>query len=512
MVYRERGEIVDKTGICTLKLEKINKSSNATSEELNEAITKKATFSIVDFGLSGNKQILTKEVCEKAKDTIIGKPLKCQYIPSDNLEEMNDDFDGHNEVEKVDRDGETYIGSMTYAIGVCTNAYIGTTTNDEGEEIECLLADYDLWYSDYPSEVKLMFDFYEKGEALYSSCEYYYTSYDISEDGYEMPKDICFSGHVILGSRSNKVDPAYTSSKLQSFNNKWNKAINSLKSHNKEEDKMSKNEEWLKIINSLSHGELQDKLHTELSKNMVADEYFGVWISDYNIYDDYFVYEKYDNEEYHYYKVNYTKTENDITIDYANKQEVTKEKMWIPVEEVNKVENSLKEANAKIEDLEKELENAKLEKSNNQNLVEDYNKLSDKVVSLNALVEQMKPIVDKHNKEVYEKALNEAKTKYEEKFKGVNALEVFEEDTTQELIKQSLDSDENISKNAIFSLNKLIVDNVKAIEEEIKDEDDFLSENMNISINSITETSKNEGSLIPEDEDTIIKEKYGINY
>ena len=83
--------------------------------------------------------------------------------------------------------------------------------------------------------------------------------------------------------------------------------------------------------------------------------------------------------------------------------------------------------------------------------------------SAKAQIEILKPLADKYNEEQYNKALNEAKENYKEKFKKANALEVFEEESTQELIEKSINSDETISKEAKYSLNSLIVDNIKPL-------------------------------------------------
>lgn len=545
-----------KQGLCALRLEKIEKSSN--SEKPTDFTIKKATFSILDFELSGNKQLVTKEECEKAKDTLLNKPLLCQYIVSDNgdNENPNDDFGDHGEIEIELRNGGEYLSALTHAIGTCVNVYIGIVKDENNNDIECLLADFVLWFDRYPNEIMLIDDFYEKGEMLYSSCEYYYTSFTINDDGIECPQNITFSGHTVLGSRSNKVDPSYQSSKLVSFNSKWNKAINSLnnkqnkinnqisdeslqsgenldsnklKQNNtqKEEIKTMENK-FLKALNELSVGDLRSAILTALGDVITANEYENLWISNYGIFSEskYFIYETYEDNKWVNYKVNYSLGEGDtVVVDYATKQKVEGQYTYVSVNELQDLEasknalveleksqNDLDTANAKIEELNGEIKslNAKVvEKSSNSKVdTEKFNELTDKLVSLNSMVAEMQPIVDKYNQEVFEKSYNEAKENYKVKFTSVNALDVFDEESTQELIKESINQNKEKADKAIFSLNSLIVNSIKPIEEKT-DTDDILSTTPKISINQVIKSE--DTKELTDVEDNVLS-KYGLNY
>lgn len=528
----------NKKGLACLKLEKINKSNNANE---NDITVKHATFSILDFSESGNHQIVTEEECLKSLSSLINKPLLCQYIPTDNYEELNDDFGSHGDTIGIDRYGEEYIKTTTHAIGTCINAYIGNVTNDYGEKIKCLLADYILWADRFPNEVELIMDFYNNNQPLYSSCEYYYSEYLVNEDGIECPINITWSGHCILGSRSNKIEPAYKTSKLRSFNEKWNKAINSLKSNNeleqnknnikKEENNIMNNIflDALKSNNQLSFGDIRDKLYGTLEEIMTAKEYNSIWISLYDTYDNFFVYETYEEDKYVNYKVPYVKNDDDtITINLDEKEKVEGQYTYVSVNELEDLrksnnektelqstltskEEEIKSANEKIEKLNNEIKslNEKVaEKSTNaKENMDKFNELAEKLVSLNAQIEILKPMADKYNEEQYNKALNEAKENYKEKFKKANALEVFEEDSTQELIEKSINSDETISKEAKYSLNSLIVDNIKPFEKEINSDEVKLGESK-ISINEVKKLEDNE-NLVPVSEEDMFKE-YGL--
>lgn len=511
-----------KTGLCSLRLENIEKSLNMGFDYT----IKKATFSILDFKVSGNRQLVTKTECEKAKDTLLNKPLLCQYIPSDNYdtENPNDDFGDHMEVEIELRDGKEYITTLTHAIGTCISVYIGTIKDENNNDMEVLLADFLLWFDRYPNEILLINDFYEKGENLYSSCEYYYTSYTINESGFECPKDITFAGHTILGSRTNKVAPSYQSSELISFNSKWNKAINSLKSNNyldynklnktsKEENNSMENK-FLKALNELSIGDLRSSIMSALGDVMTGNEYENLWISNYGIFSEskYFIYETYEDSKWVNYKVTYSLGENDsIVLNYEGKEKVEGQYTYVSVNELEKSSNELVEKENKINELNEtiiSLNEKVVEKSTNEK--EKVGELQTTLASLNSKIEEMKPIVDEYNKAQFEKAFNEASENFKAKFISVNALDVFEDKTTQELIKESVNSDETISNKAKFSLNSLIVENIKSVVE-IVDTDDIMSKNEHISINSVQKLNDTE-NLINNDTDSIYAEEYGINY
>ena len=288
----------------------------------------------------------------------------------------------------------------------------------------------------------------------------------------------------------------------------------------------------LKSNNQLSFGDIRDKLFDNLAELMNAKEYNSMWISQYGIYDDFFIYETFEEDKYVTYKVPYTKNEDDtLTINLEEKEKVEGQYTYVSVNELENLKKSnnektelqstleskeeeIKSANEKIEELNEEIKslNEKVtEKSTNaKENMDKFNELAEKLVSLNAQIEILKPLADKYNEEQYNKALNEAKENYKEKFKKANALEVFEEESTQELIEKSINSDETISKEAKYSLNSLIVDNIKPFEKVINEDEVKLGESK-LSINEITKTEDKE-NLIPTDEEKIYAEEYGINY
>lgn len=499
-----------KKGVCTLKLEGLKKVYN--EEGKVDPTLLKATFSILDFNASGNKQVVTKEECLKSAFSLKNKPLLCEYKETTDYENPNDDFGTHGEYQAKLRNGQDYIFTKTHAIGVSDDkGYLGVIKDENGNDLDVLMCDFLLWAYRYPNEVMLINEFYEKGETLYSSCEYYYSSSDMV-DGIEYVKDLYFDGHTVLG---RNVAPAYNSSRLISFNEKWNKALNELnKSKNKKEDKGMSENVMFKSLCELSLGDIRTKIMTELSKTMTAEEFNYVYVSNYTIYDNYFVYENYEDNKWVYYKVPYTKNEKEVTIDLGAKVVVERDSIWVEVGQMEAVQNSLNDANAKIEELIQSLNereqsmkskeemiaslNSKIETLENEKveITNKFNEQADMVVSLNAKIKEFEPIVEEYNKEQYEKALNTAIDFYKEKFENVGAISEFEKEETMGLIKKSISSDESEAIKAKFSLNEMIVERIKTTNSK-KEEN---SGTINVSLNSTIKAKDNKDLLEHEDE------------
>lgn len=453
-----------KKGLCTLKLENLQKVYNEKGEE-DESLLR-ATFSILDFKVSGNKFLVPKDVCLRSAHTLKYKPLLCQYKETTDYENPNDDFGTHGEYEGKLRNGEDYIFTDSHAIGVSEKeGYLGVIKNEDGEDEDVLLADFVLWVYRYPNEISLISDFHESEEPLYTSCEFYYTSSEEveEEDGTKYEKatgDIIFDGHCCLGQ---SVSPAYDSSKLISFNTKWTKAMNQLNIKNKQNNKKSKEDnnmpkkEMFKKICELSHDDIRSQIYQALRNIMTEDEYYDSYITE--CYDNYFIISDWSGESHKYLKAGYTKTDTTVTVDWDNKVEVMLYQEWREIPEAQSVLNEL---NSKIDTLEKEKNEAQTK----------LNEATETITSLNTKVEELKPIAEQHNKEQYEKELNTKKSFYEEKFKAVNALDKFKEDEVQELIKKTVNEDEK----AVMSLNSMIIDLVKPVETKKAQENEPIKE------------------------------------
>lgn len=269
-----------------------------------------------------------------------------------------------------------------------------------------------------------------------------------------------------------------------------------------------------KSLCELSLGDIRTKIMTELSKTMTAEEFNYVYVSNYTIYDNYFVYENYEDNKWVYYKVPYTKNEKEVTIDLGAKVVVERDSIWVEVGQMEAVQNSLNDANAKIEELIQSLNereqsmkskeemiaslNSKIETLENEKveITNKFNEQADMVVSLNAKIKEFEPIVEEYNKEQYEKALNTAIDFYKEKFENVGAISEFEKEETMGLIKKSISSDESEAIKAKFSLNEMIVERIKTTNSK-KEEN---SGTINVSLNSTIKAKDNKDLLEHEDE------------
>ena len=521
------------------KLGQFKMSLNSLETVPNDPTILKSDIVIFDFEKSGNNQVITKEVALDNMKFLIGKRLCCKYINKEDNGGALDALGTHEQYETTNRLGEDVIYTATEGIGFIEDVYIGTYTDDSGIEKEAVIGKCIFWCDDHYSDViNLMKQWISDSIKIHFSVEYYYYNYTV-ENGIEyIQSPIIFNALTALNSedRGNAIEvlPAYDCATLTSFNelkDQWNKAVNSLKSNNeldsnklnndqKEETKTMENK-FLKALNELSVGDLRSAIINALGDIMTANEYENMWISNYGIFSEskYFIYETYEDNKWVNYKVAYTLGEGDsIIVDYANKEKVEGQYTYVSVNELQELETSknakadLDTANAKIEELNSEivsLNEKVIEKSNNSKVDTDkFNELTNKLVAMNSMITEMQPIVDQYNKEVFEKSLNEATESYKIKFTSVNALEVFEEEATQELVKESVNSDKKKADKAKYSLNALIVENIKPVEKEI-DADDIMSNVPKISINQIVKLEDNE-DLIPADENVL--SKYGLKY
>lgn len=432
-------------------------SINQLSDVTDDPTIKRAKVSVFDFNLSGNGQIITEEIARENIHTLIGKRITCQYIPR----EANDGVDAlgdHGVDFSVDRNGDLTMVTDTTAVGFIENAYI---------ENDAVYADVVLWADDkYADIVGLLDEWIQRGININMSVEYYYYNYNL-KDGIEyIQSPIYFNGHTLLNSEDRgevaTIRPAYECAKLLSMNdiNKYNKVVNNLESKN--------NKEGAKVDLEKLQAELEtSKNELEASKNELE------------------------------------KVKGELE---ASKNDLVKTN-----EELESSKNKINELNEKVISLNEELgakatelETAKAEAEKSIN-------------ELNEKIEAMKLIVDKYNEEQFEKSFNEKSEYYKEKFNKVNALEVFEEDSTQELIKQSVNSDEAIAKEAMFSLNSLIVENINislnsadpVVEE---GEESVLNGTASISINSVIPEEGNSLEETLGSDYDIFADKYGIKY
>ncbi|EES90348.1 phage virion protein [Clostridium phage D-1873] len=471
----------------------------------------KGTVIIHDFEKSWNNQIISEDVCVENMNTLIGKRIVCKYISN---EENNgiDALGDHEEKESKNRNGDDVVITDTIAIGFIENVYIDDFTDENGNTKRVLYGDIVIWNDDkYQDVTGLLMEWLNNGVKIHMSVEFLYCNYNMIDGIEHIQSPILYTAHTLLNSEYRgdciEIEPAYDSAQLLSLNEKntWNKAINQV--INKQNNSTNKEagivkNAFIKSLNSISLGDIRSKIMDALSKVMTADEYYNVWVGSYAIYptENYFVYENYEGDKWVNYKVPYTIENDDVVISYDKKVQVKHSDDWIPVSEVQKSTNALKEketelktANDTIAELEKQLNskdetikslNSKVtsKQDEDQSTVKKFNELTATLTSLNAKVKEMQPIVDKYNEEQYQKQLNSATTYYKEKFESVDALEDFGKEEVQNLIKQSINAKEDEAEKAKFALNNMIVSKIVPIQS-----DDKLIPDTKISINSITE-------------------------
>lgn len=155
----------------------------------------------------------------------------------------------------------------------------------------------------------------------------------------------------------------------------------------------------------LSHSDIRTLIYNQLDPTLESNE--GSYIAD--VYDTYFIVNIYswseDNSYDKYYKINYTKNGDTLTIDLDSKTEVFLKRNW---EEVvpEEIQSQLNEKDTTISELSNQFNEIKESKSK---LEEQFNAASEKLVQLNSVVEKLKPFKEKHEKAEFEKELKKRK-------------------------------------------------------------------------------------------------------
>jgi hypothetical protein len=428
------------------------------------------TFIIMDYEKSGNNVIVSKDVALEGGKTLINKPIVAKYMEVDEPNTNTDNFGSHEQYLGEDRYGNMMVKSDTIPIGVFTTEGYNTTINFNGEEKEVMAADAVLWSSRFPDATDLILEWYNNGIKVNTSCEYLYSNFAF-QDGVEYHySPIYFEGHAVLASENRGdhsiVLPAYDTSRLLSFNeiNQFNKLVAQAINQNNETKESETMPNLFKKVCELSHQDIRSLLYGQLDPTLGENTYS--WISD--VYDTYFVaniYSYTEGSEYDkYFKFNYTKDDTTVTIDFESKSEVTLKRDWIEVTEVQQIQNSLDEKTKKVEKLESQLNevSAKVETvtSEKEGLEKQFNETSEKLTQLSSLVEELKPFKDQVETANFEKALNEKKDFYSKKFNALKATEKFESEEVQELVKKSVNENEE-GKQAILQLNTMLVELVE---------------------------------------------------
>lgn len=265
------------------------------------------------------------------------------------------------------------------------------------------------------------------------------------------------AGHAILNSEKrgehDVVLPAYESSKLLSFNElqRFEKLV--FQAASKENQKEGETVDKFKKVFELSHSDIRTLLYGQLDPTL--DKESDSYIAD--VYDSYFIANVYswadENSYDKYYKFNYTRTGDVVSIDFESKTEVFMTRNW---EEVvpESVQLQLNQKEEQIKDLTKQVNQINKDKAE---VEQQFNSASEKLIQLNSEVEQLKPFKEKHEKALFEQKLNEKNEFYKAKFEALKAEDKFSSEEVQNLIHASIKQDEEGEK-AVLQLNTMLVD------------------------------------------------------
>ena len=453
---------------------KLNFSLNSLSETSNPS-QMEATFIVHDFEKSWNNGVITKEVCEENMSYLVGQYICCKYISkeeNDGLDALSD----HCQTSEINRDtGKEMMATGTTPIGHITEVFIQEQENGQ----EALYCKAILWLDKFYNCLSFLNEMLEAGISIPCSVEYSYKNYTLKDEVIYVQSPVYYSALCILNpidrNKIKKVLPAYDCSMMVGYNS-LNEAIDAdLKLQDSANDKKVKGESesekmeniFIKALNSISLGDIRDAIFKQLSETMVANEFNSMWLSNYDIFDDYFVYESYLDGDWKTYKVNYTKSEDGITVDYSSKVEVSFKRVMVEKETMEAMESSMNELQDKVATLEAEKEET-TESLNSANekiteleaevsaLKDDKITLAEEVKSLNNKVEELSPYKEEADKEAYEKSLNEKQEYYKAKFTAVGGEEVYASEEVQGLIKETLDLEK--SANAIEKLKDLVIE------------------------------------------------------
>lgn len=463
-----------------IKLNSIQDTDNPTKKEVE--------FILHDFDENYNGSFIAKETALKTLHTLKDTPIVAKYYHVSTPGAKDDALGGHEVILGQDREnGDTILEFKTVPIGVFTDsAYITTIIDENGEEKEVVAGKGVLWASRFPNVVGLLKEWVDNSVDVVSSMEILYDSY-LFKDGKEEILSYVYEGHAILNSEDrgnhSKIYPAYDVSKLTRLVAQAIGQENINQFNQEEGEKMIFKKEF-----ELSHSDIRSGLYQVLDPTLPEGTYS--YITD--VYDSYFVVNLW-NEELgdKYYKYNYSKENDVVTIDFESKSEVTLKRDWIEVTQVQQMQNELDETKTKLEETQTQLNEIQTQfnavSTEKGELENQFNEANEKLVQLNSTVEELKPFKEQYEQEQYEKALSEKKEYYSKKFEAVNAHDKFETEEIQELIVKAVNENDE-GKEAILQLNSMLVDLVVAKDPQNKEEP------------AIREFSNKRENLIPNDD------------
>lgn len=461
---------------------------------------------VLDFMRSHNGWAISKSTCEKRMHTLVNKHIVVRYYSEEDNGGL-DAFGDHEETSVKLRGTDIMLpATNTHSIGTITNAYIDYVEPNNPLSGEAVWIDGVILAMENINEASLLLEWHENNIPILTSVEWYYTQDMYDNDGTRWIVDPTFSNLCILNSEARGDKPIvygnYDCSHIELMVNQLNQAVKddlALNNKHKRKDDDMENV-FLKALNDISFGQVRSKIYSALSKVMVASEYERLWISDWDVYDTYFIYETYDGENWIKFKVEYTKTENDeIEVNYEGRKQVERQDVYVEVQV----------ADSQVEEIKTELNTIKEEKANLEtqlnekaeeivSISEEKVTLNETIVALNSKISELEPFKTEHDKAEFEKALNAKIEELKPKFEKFNGLDVFDSEEVQSLVKDTLDGEKAL--NAKLAIYEKLDEVIGAFN---------IEDNSNAGNGVVGMNTKSLNNLVPDKKDFV--SKYGFD-
>lgn len=426
--------------IINMSLNSISKTNNPSQLE--------AIFVVHDFKRSWNNAIITKEVCEANMHYLVGQYICCKYIPK--YENGGEDALGNHEAYlDINRDtGEEMVATGTVPIGHITEVYIAEGETSDGSIGEVFYCKATLWLNKFYNVLSFLNEMVENGINVPCSVEYGYTNFTM-QDGVRYDQSPIFYEALCILNPIDRGDikqvlPAYDSSKFKGFS--FNEAIqvdieNNMNTKQEEGDSEVENENIVvEEVQEETVEEVVAEVETEEATEEIAVE------------------------------------EN---VEAEAEEEVQEQEEEVETQEVS-VEESQGEALAS--------ENARLK----EELISEKDEkltLVQEIASLKKQLEELIPFKVKVEEMEYNEKLQETVAQYKEKFITLNALDKFETDEVQALVKETLDVEKSV--NAKLSLADMLVNlATNSFVKEEKVNETMIKESCSKKVKSLVPTSK----------------------
>ena len=429
--------------IINMSLNSISKTNNPSQLE--------AIFVVHDFKRSWNNAIITKEVCEANMHYLVGQYICCKYVPK--YENNGEDALGNHEAYlDINRDtGEEMVATGTVPIGHITEVYIAEGETSDGTIGEVFYCKATLWLNKFYNVLSFLNEMVENGINVPCSVEYGYTNF-IMQDGVRYDQSpiyyeaLCILNPIDRGDVK-QVLPAYDSSKFKGFS--FNEAIQ------------------VDIENNMNTKQEEGETKVE-NENITVEE-----VKEETVEQEEVNVETEENTEVETVEENAETEAEEVQEEEAVEENIAEEEQ--PKEEVV-VDEVLTSENAKLKE---ELVSEKEEKLT----------LVQEIASLKKQIEELIPFKAKVEEMEYNEKLQEVVSQYKDKFTALNALDKFETDEVQALVKETLDAEKSV--NAKLSLADMLVNlATNSFSKEEKASDTMIKESCSKKVKSLVPTSK----------------------